>query len=190
MDRGRDKFNKYKNVLYALSRIVSIFPYSIRIKFFEIIRNTKGLKGIGLRYIILKSLAKKCGDNVSIHPGVYIFNINELIIGNNVSIHPMCYLECHGGISIGNDVSIAHSTSILSTSHNFRILTEPINNQGVSNCPVAIADNVWVGCKVTILGNVNISTGVVIGANSLVNSDIQKNSIVAGVPARMIKERI
>lgn len=190
MNRGRNRFNKFKKVLYLLAHIVSIFPVPIRMRLFGLIRNIKGIKGLALRYIVLKSLAKKCGDNVSIHPGVYIFNLNQLIIGDNVSIHPMCYIECYGGLSIGNDVSIAHSTTILSTTHNFSILTKAINDQGVSSCPVFVSDNVWIGCKATILGNINIGSGAVIGANSLVNKDVHKNCIVAGVPARKIKERI
>lgn len=52
---------------------------------------------MAIRYALLKTLCEGLGDNVSIHPEVYIFNENHLKIGSNVSIHPMCYIDAVGG---------------------------------------------------------------------------------------------
>ena len=104
--RGRDKFSKVKPILKLMSVFYAVFPLKIRKILFEHYRGTKGLKGIAIRYALLKSIAKKCGDNVSIHPDCYIFSAENLEIGDNVSIHPMCYLDATGGLKICNDVSI------------------------------------------------------------------------------------
>lgn len=92
--RGREKFKKHKKKINVIIKIVKIFPKNIRLKMFYHFRKTQGNKGILIRYVLLKTLAKQCGDNVSIHPDVYIFHPENLFIGNNVSIHPMCYIEC------------------------------------------------------------------------------------------------
>ena len=57
--RGRDIFNKYKPILLFLSKVVKVLPLKLRIKLFVYCRNKKGLIGIGKRYILLKSIAKK-----------------------------------------------------------------------------------------------------------------------------------
>ena len=59
----------------------------------------------------------------------------------------------------------------------------------MSKGDVIIGKNVWIGDKVTILPNVKIGDGVVIGANSVVTKDIPPCSVVAGNPAKIIKHQ-
>lgn len=187
--RGRDLFEKFKPIMNILVNIISVFPAAINYRVFVMIRNVNGKLGLGLRYIYLKALCKDCGDNVSVHPGVYLFSLHNLSIGNNVSIHPLCYIDASAGIDIGDDVSIAHSVSILSTTHNFDNLEMAINNQGTEEGKVIISDNNWIGCKVTITYNLTIGNGNVIGANTLVNKNISDNNVVGGVPMKIIRNR-
>lgn len=187
--RGRDKFFKYKKIILFFSKLVNIFPNKIRCKLYEHFRMTKGVKGIVVRYILLKSIAKECGDNVSVHPGVYLLSPENISLGNNVSIHPMCYIDASGEIVIGNDVSIAHGVTIMSTEHNFSSLEIPIKDQGISFRATMINDDVWIGAKATILAGNSIDKGSIIAANSVVTHDVSKYSVIAGVPAREIKLR-
>lgn len=188
--RGRDKFKKYKNIIEVLTKITYIFPKKFRLKLFYHFRKTQGNKGLVIRYILLKTLAEKCGDNVSIHPDVYIFHPENLTIGNNVSIHQMCYIECgEGKIKIGNDVSIAHSVTILAVSHKYSNCECNINEQGIEVGETIIKDNVWIGAKATILINRHIETGAIIAANSVVSRNVEENTIVGGIPNRVIKKR-
>lgn len=189
MARGRDKFQKFKPVISFIVRFYSLFPRSMQTKALIRHRKQTGNLGLVIRYALLKNLAKHVGDNVSIQPDVYLFNIQELSIGDNVSIHPMTYIEAYGGVEIGNDVSIAHNTTIMSVTHNYEDVNSPIKEQGITGLPIRIEDNVWIGAKATILGGNNIGTGVIIGAGSVVTKSISENTVVAGVPARVIKER-
>ena len=125
-----------------------------------------------------------------IHEGVFIFNVYNLKIGNNVTIHPMCYIEAKGGLELGSDISIAHNVTILTTTHNTEDINVNINKQGISNFPTTILDNVWIGCKATILCGRTINYGTIIGANSVVTKDFAQNLIIAGNPATVIKQRI
>ena len=187
--RGREKFAKIKSLLNFISKFYSLFPLKIRKILFEHHRGTKGLKGIAIRYALLKSIAKRCGDNVSIHPNCYIFFPEKLEIGDNVSIHPMCYIDAAGGLSIGNDVSIAHAVTIMTSSHRFDRHDIPIKDQIFDVAKTEIGNDVWIGAKATILCGNNIGSGSVIGAGAIVTHNIQNNTINVGAPARAIKER-
>jgi len=188
--RGRDKFQKYKFGLNLVKRIFLIFPYTIRVKFFEHYRMIKGIKGLGIRYALLSSICKKCGDNVAIHPNVYLYNMYGMYIGNNVSIHPMCYIDGFGGIEIGDNVSIAHGVTIMSTEHIFDRIDIPIKDQGTYGEKVIINENVWIGAKAVILAGVTIGRGSIIGAGAVVTKDVSQDVIVGGVPAKLIRKRI
>ena len=186
---GRSKFNKYKSIINLFVLIIKVFPVSLRKIFLRKIRNINGIKGIALRYILLKSINNNIGDNVSIHPGCYIFAIENLEIGNNVSIHPMCYIDATGGIKIGSDVSIAHGTTILSTSHSFEKKNQSIKYQKILKNRTEISDNVWIGAKAIILYGVKINEGSVIGAATFVNTEIPENSLVYNEKNIIIKNR-
>lgn len=190
MVRGREKFKRARGLLHLLWKILSFFPFNMRMRFYEFSRMINGYKGFAIRYAIIKSIANNCGENVVIYPGVYLLNPQNITIGNNVSIHPMCYIEALGEVVIGNDVSIAHGVSIMSTSHNYSNLSIPIKDQGGIFGKVVIGDNVWIGAKATILSNKTIESGAIIGANSVVTKNVKENSIVGGIPAKLIKERI
>ena len=189
MKRGRDKFNKFRIIINFWIRFCYLFPRIVRLKLFEHYRMTNGNKGILIRFILLKTLAKKIGDNVSIFPNVFMFNIDELSIGNNVSIHPMCYIEAKGEIEIGDDVSIAHAVTILSVNHVFADTNLPIKEQGIEYHKTEIKSNVWVGAKSSILAGVTIGSGSIIATGAVVTKNVDENCIVGGVPAKLIKNR-
>lgn len=188
--RGREKFKRFKWCLDLLCKYYSFFPKSIQNKI--LIRNRKktGYLGLAKRYCLIKNLAESVGENVSIHPDVYLFNIDNMRIGDNVSIHPFSYIDAYGGIEIGNDVSIAHNVTLMSFNHEFSELKIPIKEQPLDRRPIKIEDNCWIGAKVTILGNTNIGTGSVVGAGAVVTKNVKTNSVVAGVPAKIIKQRL
>lgn len=187
--RGREKFQKYKKGILVITKIVSLIPSKIRLVFLNHVRNYNGIKGLILRYILFKSLCRQCGDNVSIYPGVYLFNIDRLKVGNNVSIHPMCYIDATGEIEIGNDVSIAHNTTIMSTEHNYSERKELIKNQGCSFYKTIIKSNVWIGAGCRILAGSIINEGAIIASGAVIKNVVESNYIYGGVPGKKIKER-
>lgn len=193
--RGRDSFNRYRGVISLLVRALSALPPGIRVKLLERFRKTRGKKGLVLRYLLLKTLARTCGNNVAVFPDVYLLNPQNISIGNNVSIHPMCYIEggkskdpAHG-VYIGNEVSIAHACTLIPTSHGYTEKEVPIRDQEISNSAVHVGDNVWLGAKVTVLSGVSIASGCVLAAGSVLTKDTQPDGIYAGVPAKRIKNR-
>lgn len=184
---GRTLFKRIKPLLKVFVIVDSYLPNKLNCFLFVSFRGVGGKVGIVIRYILIKNLAKKCGDNVVIKENVYIKSIEKLELGDNISIHPMCYLECSGGLVIRNNVSIAHSSSILTSTHTYSNLDLPIKYNDILTRTVVINDDVWIGCGVRILCGVHIGTRCIIGANSLVNKSVDSFSLYAGVPAKKIK---
>lgn len=191
--RGREQFRKYKKVFSLLVSFYSLFSTKTRIKLLEKHRYMRGKLGMGVRYALLKSIAVSCGDNVGIGEGVFFINPQHLSVGNNVSIHPMCYIDCgfnsENGLIIGNDVSIAHSSTIMNSTHSYQDLNTNIKDQPMITIRTEIYNNVWIGAKSTIIAGNIINSGCIIGAGAVVTKSTESNYIYAGVPARKIKHR-
>ena len=188
--RGREQFEKYKIFLDILEKFYCIFPLKVRKKLFERSRRSRGKIGLAKRYALLRTIAKRVGDNVSVHEDVFIKNPQNLSLGNNVSIHPMCYIEALGGLDIGNDISIAHGTTIMTTDHKYQGTDIPIKDQGIIEKSVKIEDNVWIGAKATILCGNTVGTGSIVAAGAVVTKDVPPYSIVGGIPAKQIGARM
>lgn len=187
--RGRDIFKLFKPVLRCITKAVGFLPKSILNWFLISLRYTTGIKGIGLRYIFLKAIAKSCDDNVSVHDSVFFKYTDKISFGKNISIHPLCYIDGQGNITIGDNVSIAHNVSMLSFEHDFSDVNKPIKDAPCIPQEIIIEDDVWVGAGVRVLGGVRIGTGSVIGAGAVVTKDIPPYSIAVGVPAKVVSKR-
>ncbi len=141
-----------------------------------------------VRYGILRRLSHRCGQRVYIGRHCEIRNWENLEIGDDVSIHSTCYLDAKGGISIGNQVSIAHHTSILSADHTWSDPSLPIRSNPVTTRQTRICDDTWIGCGCRILAGVTIGSRSVVAAGSVVTRDVNAGTLVAGVPARSLKQ--
>lgn len=136
------------------------------------------------------------GDNVSIGAFSRIiistaFNQlgDKITIGNNVGIGEFAYLGGGGGLAIGNECIVGQYFSCHPENHNYMDLTESIRHQGVSRKGIIVGNNCWIGAKVTILDGVEIGDGCIIAAGAVVTKSFPKNSIIGGVPARLLKNR-
>ncbi len=132
----------------------------------------------------------KYGNNVHCQFGTSFWSPHKhIIIGNNVGIGRHCTFLCD--IEIGNKVLIAFDVAFInSDDHIYNVIGKAIWDSGRGDSgKIVIEDDVWIGQGVTILTPVRIGTGSIIGARSLVNKDVPPFSIVAGVPAKVIKMR-
>ena len=112
-----------------------------------------------------------------------------LVVGDNSSIGPLCYIGAFGGIRIGRDVMMAAQVAIMSDEHNYQDRRASIKSQGVCRKETIIEDDVWLGAKATILGGAHIGRGAVVAAGAVVKGNVAPFSVVAGVPARPIRQR-
>lgn len=184
---GRSKFNKYKWIIMLIYTLLRWLPLFLKKSLWNVTDIFPETLGIVVRYCLLKGLAKNCGDNVFIGKGVEIKGWENMVVGNNVSIHNNCYIDASGGLKIGNNVSIAHQSSILTFEHTWGNNSIPIKYNPVIFDEVTIEDDVWIGCGCRILSGVIISTRTIVAAGAVVTKSTLKNTIVGGVPAKLIK---
>jgi acetyltransferase-like isoleucine patch superfamily enzyme len=137
------------------------------------------------------------GNNVTIGRGAILVctgvvaNKGEgILIGSNSAVGALSFLGGQGGIRIGNNVIMGPSVRIFSENHNFEDPAVPIRKQGESRQGVVIEDDCWIGAGATILDGATIGTGSVVAAASVVTRSVPPFSVVAGVPAKVIKSRV
>ena len=111
--------------------------------------------------------------------------VGDVIIGDHTRIG--LHNTIIGPVSIGNDVNLAQGITVTALNHNFDDATKRIDEQGVSTKPVVIGNDVWIGANVVVLPGVTIGSHCVVAAGAVVTKDVPDRTIVAGVPAKVIK---
>lgn len=138
-----------------------------------------------IRAWFIKHSFHSCGKGFKAWGIFSIKNPDKLTVGNYVSINDFVYINAKGGVSIGNDVALSVGCKIISTSLDY-------NNIGPNKIhidkEIIIGNKVQIGAGAIILPGVTIGNNVVVGAGSVVTESIGNNTIVAGVPARKIRD--
>ena len=112
--------------------------------------------------------------------------VGDVTIGDHTRIGIHCTVI--GPVCIGNNVNLAQGITVSALNHNFEDTTRRIDEQGISTKPVVIGDDVWIGANAVILPGVTIGQHVVVAAGAVVTKDVPDYSLVAGVPAKVIKQ--
>ena len=137
------------------------------------------------------------GDNVSVGDNTAIICSGSITaigkgisIGKNTGIANNCFFGAAGGIKIGSDVVMGQNVRFHAENHEFSDPNRLIKDQGVSHKGIKIGNNCWIGAGAVFLDGAEIGDGCVVGANAIVNKTFANNSVIAGIPARVIKMRI
>lgn len=129
------------------------------------------------------------GDQCRLGRGVFFETRGGAIrLGSRVRVNAGCVLVSYASVTIGSDCLIGEYVSIRDADHG----TEPgvpMRAQAHASAPIVIGDDVWIARGAVILKGVTIGSGAVVAANSVVNRDVAPNSIVGGVPARLLRTR-
>lgn len=174
----RSEWRKITNQFCFLGNNVSIqYPYFISGANFISI----GANFTASHHLRLEAISNYMGEQFS----------PIISIGNNVSIESNCHIGAINKIEIGDGVMIASNVYISDHFHGHIVKEEltcpPSERLLSSKGAVIIEKNVWIGDSVCILPNVTIGENTIIGANSVVTKSIPPNSVVAGVPAAIIR---
>ena len=93
-----------------------------------------------------------------------------------------------GPVTIGNNVNLAQGVTVSALNHNYTDVSRTISSQGVSISPITIEDDVWIAANSVITAGTTIGCHSVIAAGSVVTKSVPPYSLVAGTPARIIKQ--
>ncbi len=112
--------------------------------------------------------------------------VGDVMIGDHTRIG--LHNTIIGPVEIGSHVNLAQGITVTALNHNFGDTEKRIDEQGVSTNPVTIEDDVWIGANAVILPGVTIGNHCVVAAGAVVTKDVPPHSLVAGVPAKVIKQ--
>ncbi len=112
----------------------------------------------------------------------------EIFIKKGVCIYDYTVIDIHTKLEIGENTLIAPFCYITDYDHVIKDKNKPIIEQGYNAKSIVIGKNVWLGARVIVLKGVNIGDNTIIGAGSVVTSNIPANSVAVGSPARVIKK--
>ena len=112
--------------------------------------------------------------------------VGDVMIGDHTRIG--LHNTIIGPVEIGSHVNLAQGITVTALNHNFGDTEKRIDEQGVSTNPVTIDDDVWIGANAVILPGVTIGNHCVVAAGAVVTKDVPPHSLVAGVPAKVIKQ--
>ncbi len=121
-------------------------------------------------------------ESTTVFTPLYINYGKHTQIGKNVFINFDCVFLDLGGIRIDDGVLIAPKVSLLSEGHP----VSPKNRQSLVPKPIHIKKNAWIGANATILQGVTIGENAIVAAGAVVSTDVADNTIVGGIPAKLI----
>ncbi len=160
-------------------------------KIFELVTATKKLSLAlnsasdpdKIRNIVGKIIGKTVDNSTTVFTP---FNTNfgkHICIGKNVFINHGCTFLDLGGITIEDDVLIATNVQLISETHSLN----PSERKALILAPILIKENAWIGAGAIILPGVTVCKNSVVAAGAVVSKDVPDNVVVAGIPAKIVK---
>lgn len=166
---GRARFENVQRAVWLSARLNELgFDDldALRSAFAELIG-----KPVGARFMLIPPFSTDYGLNIS--------------VGDDVFINQHCHFMDMGGITIGNEVMIGPKVNLISAGHP---LSPADRRRAVTAKPIVIGNNVWIGAAATILAGVTVGSDAVVAAGAVVSRDVPPGTLVAGVPARPVRQ--
>ena len=137
-----------------------------------------------VRSLLSEIIGTPIDTSTVIFPPFYINYGGGIALGKNVFINHGCSFLDLGGITIEDDVMIGPNVNITSEDHPVEVETR----KTLVPAKVLIRKNAWIGAAATILPGVTVGENSVVGAGAVVTKDVPDNTVVAGVPAKVIRQ--
>lgn len=136
-----------------------------------------------LRALFSELTGRPVDESFGLFPPFYTDCGKNIHIGKNVFINMGCKFQDQGGIFIGDGALIGHNVVLATLNH----AASPKDRDSMIPAPIRIGKNVWVGANAVILPGVTIGDGAIVAAGAVVNRDVPENTVVGGVPAKVIR---
>ena len=136
-----------------------------------------------LRKMMSELIGQELDEGFGLFPPFYTDCGRNIHIEQNVFINSGCRFQDQGGVYIGEKPLIGHNVVLATLNHEM----DPYNRADLHPKPIHIGKRVWIGSGSIILPGVTIGDNSVVGAGSVVTKNVPKNTIVAGNPAKFIK---
>lgn len=128
-------------------------------------------------------IGKPVDEGFCLFPPFYTDYGQNIIIGKNVFLNTSCHFQDQGGITIGDGTQIGHNVVLATLNH----CEDPARRSQTIPAPIVIGKNVWIGANATVTPGVTIGDNAIVAAGAVVTRDVPANTVVGGVPARVIR---
>ena len=131
-----------------------------------------------------KLIGKPVDESFTFFPPFYTDCGKNITVGKHVFLNVGCKFQDQGGIFIGDETLIGHNVVLATLNH----AMEPEDRATMIPAPIHIGKRVWIGSNATVLPGVTIGDGAIVGAGAVVTKDVPGNTVVGGVPARVLRK--
>lgn len=135
-----------------------------------------------LRQLFSQLIGKPVDETFGLFPPFHTDCGKNITVGKHVFINMDCKFQDQGGIFIEDGALIGHNVVLATLNH----AKSPKDRGTMIPAPIHIGKNVWVGANATVLPGVTIGDGAIVAAGAVVTKDVPPNTIVAGIPAKVI----
>ena len=136
-----------------------------------------------LRALFSQLIGQPVDESFALFPPFYTDCGKNIHIGKHVFINMGCKFQDQGGIFIGDGTLIDHNVVLATLNH----AKSPMDRSTMIPAPIHIGKRVWIGSNATILPGVTIGDGAIVAAGAVVTKDVPENTIVSGVPAKVMR---
>lgn len=136
-----------------------------------------------IRRLMTELTGRPIDDTFAMFPPFYTDCGKNISLGKQVFINSGCRFQDQGGITIGDQALIGHNVVLATLNHDL----DPRKRSNTIPAPIIIGKKVWIGANATVLPGVTVGDHAVIAAGAVVTKDVLANTVVGGVPAKMIK---
>ena len=136
-----------------------------------------------LRALFSRLTGQPVDESFGMFPPFYTDCGKNIHVGKNVFLNMGCKFQDQGGIFIGDGALIGHNVVLATLNH----VMSPKDRSSMVPAPILIGKNVWIGANATVLPGVTIGDGAIVAAGAVVTKDVPENTVVGGVPAKIIR---
>lgn len=136
-----------------------------------------------LNALVSELIGKPVDESFALFPPIYTDFGKNITFGKRVFVNSGCCFQDQGGIAIGDGTLIGHQVVFATLDH----MLDPADLASMIAHPITVGKNVWIGSHATILSGVTIGDNSVVAAGAVVTKSVPANTVVAGVPARIVK---
>lgn len=137
-----------------------------------------------IRDLFSKIIGKPVDKSFRLFPPFHTNCGKNITVGKRVFINTGCHFQDPGGITLGDGTLLGNNVVLTTMNHDF----DPEKRPTTYPAPIVIGKNVWLGSSVTVVPGVEIGDGAIVAAGSVVTKSVPANTIVAGVPAQVIRK--
>ncbi len=136
-----------------------------------------------IRALMSRLTGREVDESFGLFPPFYTDCGKNIRLGKRVFINACCCFQDQGGITICDGALIGHRVVLATLNHDMA----PDRRASLQPAPIVIGENVWIGSGAVVLPGVTIGDGAVVAAGVVVTRDVPPNTVVGGVPARILK---